>query len=101
MGKNLYGKYLDTVGNIGVTPPSCFAHEVWVIMIYLFNTYYFHQLPRVVHVEVKGNISTIEKERDGFIWVKSNKKNTDRGSLWDKKNRGYFGVRRIRVNFLT
>ena len=35
---NYKGKYIDTVGNIGVNLPSCVSSEVWVYTSYTFQT---------------------------------------------------------------
>ena len=64
MGKTLYGKYLDDVGNMGVNIPSCVLCEVWVSTSYHFQYILFSAF----HVEVKGKgegegIKSIPKSR--------------------------------------
>ena len=43
--KNLYGKYIDTVNNIGVNLTYCIVCEVWVSTGYPFKASIFTTLP--------------------------------------------------------
>ena len=56
MDKTLHGKYLDAVDNIGVNMTSCVVYKVLISTSYTFQDTLFTTL----HVEVKGEIMTIE-----------------------------------------